>query len=283
VALDERFVAVGTKKVHVVEMRPDAPLRPPTEALAPSAHDMPSAGAQALVMLHGLFSNLSLYFFRIAPSLAHTYRVVIYDLRSHGLSERASGAHTLEVLSEDLLALMDALEIEKAALAGHSYGGTVALLTALQHPEKVSQLALIDAPCLTEPRFAAARLRQRLSHGRVTDRSVARYASAAGLSAQARRSPKSQEQIRYLLTEGRLEASFSAGRTTMQSLDLGRLAMPTLLLYGTRSPFRATGRRLKAAIPCSVLELVEGGHDFPVKSAPQLTEHLACFLAGTGI
>jgi pimeloyl-ACP methyl ester carboxylesterase len=101
-------------------------------------------------MVHGLFTSLAVYALTIAPPLAVSHRVVLYDLRGHGLSERRDEGYTPEMLARDLIDLMDERGIPRAGIVGYSYGGAVALYAALHYPERISRLALIDAMLLED-------------------------------------------------------------------------------------------------------------------------------------
>ena len=74
-------------------------------------------------------------------------RVVIFDKRGSGLSDRSLGAGTLEDRMEDVRAVMDDAGIERAALIGLSNGGPIATLFAAKHPDRVSSLLLAMAGC----------------------------------------------------------------------------------------------------------------------------------------
>src|SRR5688572_5921666 len=97
-----------------------------------------------LIMVHGLAASLAYWYLRIAPALAQHFRVTLYDLRGHGLSEMPPEGYTTETMAADLEALMDQLGIEQAHLVGHSYGGAVALHLAAFLPARARSLSLID-------------------------------------------------------------------------------------------------------------------------------------------
>src|SRR4051794_6099164 len=78
-----------------------------------------------LVLLHGLGANLAFWYLGAGPLLASDHRVTAYDLRGHGLSGHSASGYTTGELLADLLALMDRLGIERAAVVGHSYGAAV--------------------------------------------------------------------------------------------------------------------------------------------------------------
>jgi pimeloyl-ACP methyl ester carboxylesterase len=83
------------------------------------------------------------------PALAGSHLVVRYDLRGHGQSPAPPGPYAISDLGEDLLALMDRLEIERASLCGVSIGAMTSIWAAANAPERVHRLVL----CCTSARF----------------------------------------------------------------------------------------------------------------------------------
>ena len=107
-----------------------------------------------LVMVHGLTGNLAVWHLQIVPELCERFRVLTYDLRGHGHSDTPRTGYSLDAMAEDLLGLLDALEIERPLIAGHSYGADIALYHALRHPDRVHEVIAIEAalPALEESR-----------------------------------------------------------------------------------------------------------------------------------
>src|SRR5690349_12387575 len=97
---------------------------------------------EPLVLVHGLADDHRAWR-RSLPELMLRHRVVLYDLRGHGETTLGKPDGTLRQLGEDLVALLDALEIERARIAGFSLGGTVAMRAAIDHPERVDRLVLV--------------------------------------------------------------------------------------------------------------------------------------------
>jgi len=99
-----------------------------------------------VVMLPGW--GASLYTYRHALELLprHGMRVIAVDLRGMGLSDKPTerNSYSLKTQLEDLVALLDALELERAALVGQSMGGAIALQFALRVPDRVTHLALVN-------------------------------------------------------------------------------------------------------------------------------------------
>ena len=106
---------------------------------------------QPLVLVHGLADDHRAWR-KTLPGLVLDHRVILYDLRGHGESGLGRPDGTLAQLSSDLIALLDAVALSSAVVAGFSLGGTIAMRAALDHPHRVAGLALIS----TSSRVSAA-------------------------------------------------------------------------------------------------------------------------------
>ncbi|CAN5543720.1 pyrimidine utilization protein D [soil metagenome] len=93
-----------------------------------------------------------------APNLAalgERYRVIVYDHRGTGRSDRAlGGVLTVEAMADDLRALMDGIGIASATVIGHALGGHIGLALALAAPERVTRLVAINAWAKLDPHTA---------------------------------------------------------------------------------------------------------------------------------
>jgi pimeloyl-ACP methyl ester carboxylesterase len=78
--------------------------------------------------------------------LATTHRVVCPDLRGFGWSQAPRGDYAKATLAGDLLALLDALDIERAHVVGHDWGGWIGFLLAMRAPERVQSLLALSIP-----------------------------------------------------------------------------------------------------------------------------------------
>ncbi len=100
-------------------------------------------GAPVLLLLHGWAVTADLNFFTVYPSLAERYRVLALDHRGHGRGIRPKdGIVRLPDCADDAVALLDALDVEQAVVAGYSMGGAVAQLVWHRHPDRVRGLVL---------------------------------------------------------------------------------------------------------------------------------------------
>jgi pimeloyl-ACP methyl ester carboxylesterase len=104
------------------------------------------ASGEPVLLVHGW--GASVYTYRhLLPAIAHTgRRAIAFDLRGHGLSDKpeATADYTTAALLGDLHALMDAMELARADVIGHSLGGSLALRLALESPDRVRKLVLAD-------------------------------------------------------------------------------------------------------------------------------------------
>lgn len=98
-----------------------------------------------LLVIQGFVSHLEIG--SSLPLAEHFYdrlssfaRVIVFDKRGMGLSDRDAGSYTIENMSDDALAVLDALGVERAAVLGISEGGTAATMFAAAHPERVSAM-----------------------------------------------------------------------------------------------------------------------------------------------
>jgi pimeloyl-ACP methyl ester carboxylesterase len=98
-----------------------------------------------LVLLHGGF-GLSGMFGDLLPLLARNRQVIAVDLQGHGRTADIDRPLRLELMADDIAALIGYLGVEKADLMGYSLGGGVALRTAIQHPEVVRKLVVVSTP-----------------------------------------------------------------------------------------------------------------------------------------
>lgn len=229
------------------------------------------------VMLHGLLvGNLASWFFTGAQALARTHRVLLYDLRGHGRSERTPTGYGVDSLRADLEALIAPRFSQPALLVGHSYGALVALSYALAHPERVSGLVLVEAPL---PPSEQGELTDFL--GRVPTEMVdALPGELQGvLKQRGRRANRLLASLRFLALESTLLSDVAA-EPDIPDERLKELQCPVLCIYGRRSSCRPVGDRLGAVIPgAQVLEL-DGGHFLPLDAPAALSQAIVGFANG---
>lgn len=108
------------------------------EPLEPDPHAPP------FLLVHGLASNAQLWSGMAACLAAAGHRVVAVDQRGHGLSDKVDTGFDFATLSGDLVAVIDALGLQRPVVVGQSWGGNVVLELAVRHPDHLAALVCVD-------------------------------------------------------------------------------------------------------------------------------------------
>lgn len=98
---------------------------------------------KTILCIHGLTANCRFWDCQ-ASALSPTHRVLAMDLRGRGLSDKPPTGYSLYAHGEDILALLDDQDLDRAVLMGHSLGAFIALAFAAEHPQRVDRLILVD-------------------------------------------------------------------------------------------------------------------------------------------
>ena len=97
---------------------------------------------EPIIFSHGWMCDCSVWNSQI-NFFSKKYKVIVYDHRGHGKSDKPKANYSIETLSNDLYSIIKELNLDKVTLVGHSMGGMTALTFALNHPDKVSKLILV--------------------------------------------------------------------------------------------------------------------------------------------
>jgi len=106
--------------------------------------------APALVFANSLGTALAMWDPQVS-ALRNRFRIVRYDHRGHGSSPVPPGPYTIEDIGADLMALLDRLDVRRAALCGLSLGGMAAMWLAAEAPQRVGRLALLSTSAALGP------------------------------------------------------------------------------------------------------------------------------------
>ncbi len=258
-----RFVATPDGKVHVIDQ----------------------GTGPAVVMIHGLGVTAGNFSYGLMGALAPTHRCIAIDRPGMGWSDRKDTTPaTPRAQAAQIVAVLDAMGVERPLVVGHSLGGAIALCLALDHPERIRGLALLapltlggDAP---SPAFAALGIKSDLW------RRVMAWTLATPMG--MRNAPAVLDQVfgpdpvpNDYGTKGggllglRPQTFFNTSRDYMASLaDLKwmkagypGLRVPVSILYGAEdrilSP-QTQGHAMTARNPAIKVEVIAGGHMLPV-------------------
>ncbi|MFI9837381.1 alpha/beta fold hydrolase [Nonomuraea sp. NPDC051941] len=267
----------------------------------------PATPVGTVVLVHGGTTDMRLWEHQFR-ALSERYRVIRYDWRGRGRSGGAAG----EVCHhEDLLAVMDALGVERAALVGNSMGGAYATEVALTAPSRVAALALISSGLAGHPwpQEMLDQARERV-HGSVPADRLARYRAGtadhvdpADVRAMAEAHTlwqtagpdRGRDALSDEVWESAVEMcglvferSWSGPRSTERHLvppavtRLPEITAPTLVVNGLSDVpgIQQMSDLLSAGIPAARrIDLPETGHLPPLERPTEVTEALTAFLA----
>ena len=191
------------------------------------------SGGAPLIMIHGLGGTSNVWSPQVSV-LSGKFSICVPDLNGAGRSP-LDGEISIAGLMADVVAMMDAFDVEKAHLAGHSMGTIVCQHLAANHPERVMSLALMGpVPALPEP--ARPVLRDRAAKARSDGmRPIAEAVVEAATSSDTKTNqPAIAAFVRELLMRQDAEsyARHCEALADSQSADLAAIQCPTLLITG---------------------------------------------------
>ena len=106
---------------------------------------------RVLVLVPGLTANAHSFDGLVHAGLTDAGHVLALDMRGRGESDAPASGYAIEDHARDVLGLLDALELERVVMVGHSFGGLLTYWLAANHPERVERCVAIDAPAALDP------------------------------------------------------------------------------------------------------------------------------------
>ncbi|WP_164701682.1 alpha/beta fold hydrolase [Modestobacter sp. KNN46-3] len=221
---------------------------------------------EPLLVINGTSQSLG-FWVDLAQAWADTYRVITYDLRGMGGSERGAGEISVASLAADARGLLEALGVDRAHVLGYSLGSAVAQELALAVPERVASLVLYCTWGRTDG-FQRAMLIGLAHPWRTGDLEAALGALGVAFSPQLLDSPEFGSLIGELLplfpsTEQQIRTTAEQWDADLahDTLDrLGGITAPTLVVAGEQDLLTPPwhGRQVAGAIPGARLEMFTG-------------------------
>ena len=261
-------------------------------------HDMPStkvngveinfrlegrAEGPTVVLSNSLVSNLTMWDPQARAMVAAGYRVLRYDTRGQGRSEVTVGPYTMEMLADDAVGLMNALDIERASFCGLSKGGMTGLMLATLFSKRLECLIVASTAAHMPPRKMwddRMKLVRQDGMGAIAELAVERWFTAAGRRANG----NVVDAIRQGVLETPIEgycACAEAIRDMDQRETIGAITTPTLIAvgeYDKGTPVEAA-RLLHGRIHGSELIIFPGcAHLVNLEQAEAFNQVLLAFL-----
>lgn len=244
-----------------------------------------------LVLLHGFPLDHHLWD-EVVPLLEDTFDVIIPDLRGFGNSTMIDAPHSMDEYASDIASLLNHLNIQKAAIVGHSMGGYVALAFARLYPERVRGLGLVssqvlaDAPDRKEGRYKSAADVSANGIGSVVEAMTPKFTADERLQAYARASMERQPRAAYI---GALLAMAERPDSTPLLASLrdgyasqgGAFHFPVVVIHGDADSLIPIdrAREVKATLPQAHLVEIHGAGHMPMMEAKEKTAEALKYLS----
>ena len=272
---------------HRTRRRVEAAL-PPTgrfvEADGHRFHVVERGEGPPVLLIHGLGGQHQ-HFYALMPELARDHRVIAFDRAGSGHTPRPKGAEAGPIAqARAVAALIDALELDRPLVVGHSLGGAIALALGLNHPDKVGGLCLV-CPVTREPERTHAMFKPLILHSDALRHLIGWTVLVPATIARAEKSiaaafaPETPPEGFRERAGGLLGLRPSAFRNASLDIvalpaDLDRmvprypdLAVPAAILYGQGDELldaEEQGRQTHEAAPNIAFGAIEGGHMIPI-------------------
>jgi pimeloyl-ACP methyl ester carboxylesterase len=205
------------------------------------AHYLKAGSGSPVVLLHGAADDSKTWAETIV-ALSHSYSLYAPDVVGYGLSEKDKDSYYLSEFVEFIWGFIESLGLDSMALVGHSLGGRICLEIALQHPERVRRLVLIDA----------------IGFGK-----LARWGLFLGAAAWAIRKALGRPQPYPLFLREKGEDKDLRRIFGINTDRLEKLNVPTLLIWNRLDPYNPVRNAINAKrlMPEARLEIFPGyGH-----------------------
>lgn len=249
--------------------------------------------APAVLLLHGFPDSSDLWREQIGPLVAAGHRVIAPDLRGFGASSAPAevDAYAMPAHMADVMALLDRLDVARAALVGHDWGAALGWVLAACHPERFTRFCALSVghpSLLWDLSLTGVEQMERswyvwLFQFEQTAETLLTRDDWALFRAWARHHPESPRQIAQLARPGRLSAALAWYRANSRprafaegGFALPRLQMPVLTVWGEHDPYVGEvalreARRFVDA-PFAHLRLAAG--HWPMRDAPAAVSQL---------
>ena len=212
-------------------------------------------GAPVLVLSNSLGTDLGMWDTQVAAFAKH-FQVLRYDTRGHGQSLVTEGPYSIEQLGRDVLALLDALQIERAHFCGLSMGGLIGQWLGINAGERLNKLvvcntaAKIGEPLVWNPRIETVLREGAAAMVALRDASIARWFTPDYAEAHPEQAKRITDMLAATSPQG-YAANCAAVRDADFRDQLGWIKVPMLVIAGTQDAVTppSGGHFIQARVP----------------------------------
>ena len=251
-------------------------------------YELGGAGPTTLVLVHEMGGTLDSWD-HVLPALSATRRVLRFDTRGAGQSEKLSATPTMALMADDIAALLDAAGIAgKVAIAGCAVGGGIAMAFALRHAARTAALVAMGPATGVAPERRAATLARAEDTERRGMAAVVEESFAATYPPEVRHDAGHYREFRarWIANDPRSYGCiYRMLVETNLAPEYGRIACPTLLLAGIHDKLRppALVEPIAQAIPGARFQALDSGHFMAVQTPALVAGAINGFLAPLGL
>ncbi len=247
------------------------------------------ADAPLLVLSNSLGTSLGMWDTQV-PAFSEHFRLLRYDSRGHGDSLVTPGPYTIDQLGGDVLALIDALGIERFAFCGLSMGGLTGQWLGIHAGERLTRLVLcntgakIGTDAIWNERIASVVQGGEQAMRDMRDASAARWFTPGFAARQPEQVQRLTRMIATTSPQG-YAASCAAVRDADHRERLGVIGVPTLIVCGVHDPVTTPehGRFMQQRIAGARLLELEAAHLSNVEAGDAFTRPVLDFLLHAGV
>jgi pimeloyl-ACP methyl ester carboxylesterase len=248
-------------------------------------HEIYGQGGEPLVLIHGGLTTIGELQGWVQP-LAQTRQVIAVEMQGHGHTADTDRPMTFTTMADDIVALLDSLNVPKADLLGHSFGGACAIRAAIQHADRVRRLVVISSPHARSAWYPETQ--EGMSQ---VGASIAEHMMQTPTGKLSKEWPEPQRFPRFLDKFGKMMSE-----DYDWSADIAKLPMPVLLVFADNDSvpqkhiaafFALLGGGVKepgwmnTQLSKSRLAIVPGYSHYNFISSPEVPQIVGRFLADT--
>jgi 3-oxoadipate enol-lactonase len=250
-------------------------------------YEMLGSGKTTLVLVHEMGGTLDSWD-KVIPAVGHARRILRYDTRGAGMSEKIRGTVTWDQMAGDLGALLDALKIEgKIAIAGIAVGAAIAMHFTVRNPDRVGALAMHGPATGVGPDRRQATLERAAAVEAGGMRGIAETSLSASYPPVVRHDPEEFRKFRARWL-GNDPQSFAAINRMLAhediSPELASIRCPALVTAGRHDPLRSPAviKPMAQQIPDAEFLELNTGHFASVQTPGLMSQALHGFFAAQG-
>lgn len=233
----------------------------------------------AIIFIHP--PAMGMHTFYKQRSLANKYKLVFFDLRGNGRSDAGILPISIELLADDVKAIIDAEKLDKVVVVGYSNGGSIAQEFALRYPERVH--AVILSGGFSE--VSTPILDRQFRLGMWVTKHIGLQPLAYALAVS--HFPKEEQHLRGRLYKDVLKANrdvvyamYQTGHAYVSTTKLATWSVPLLLVYGDAVEYLRKYEKMfrRYISDCNIVRIKRANHQIPTRRSKELNELIDTFI-----